>query len=114
MRTATKLKTNAFIVAAAIGFLLTKPSQTLAAEYGLRNDNTGCIADLRRARKNKGWLAIAVTRSVGIAQGCGIASQASRRSTAIEGALKGCKTNVKYEIFAGNTGCRVMGVEKRK
>jgi hypothetical protein len=86
----------------------------MAAEYGLRNDNTGCISDLKRVRNTKGWFAIAVTRSVGIAQGCGIVSGAASSGVAKSAALQGCKVNVKYPIFEGNTGCRVTGLAKRK
>jgi hypothetical protein len=114
MNMISKNKLVAFLFVTSFGFLSAMNSQSMAAEFGLRNDNTGCIGDLKRVRKTKGWFAIAVTRSIGNAQGCGIVSGAASAGVARNAALQGCKTNVKYPIFEGNTGCRVTGIAKRK
>jgi hypothetical protein len=83
-----------------------------SANFGIRSDNGHCLQDMRRWKKAKGWKAIALTRTVGIAQGCGTVWEFDSRDEAKKRALKACNANVKYPIFQGRTACRIVALEK--
>ena len=83
-----------------------------SANFGIRSDNGLCLQDMRRWKKAKGWKAIALTRTVGIAQGCGTVWEFDTRDQAKKQALKACNANVKYPIFQGRTACRIVALEK--
>jgi hypothetical protein len=85
---------------------------TGSANFGIRSDNGLCLQDMRRWKKAKGWKAIALTRTVGIAQGCGTVWEFDSSAEAKKRALKACNANVKYPIFQGRTACRIVALEK--
>ena len=58
-----------------------------SANFGIRSDNGLCLQDMRRWKKAKGWKAIALTRTVGIAQGCGTVWEFDSRDEAKKRAL---------------------------
>jgi hypothetical protein len=82
------------------------------ANFGIRFDNGLCLQDMRRWKKAKGWKAIAITRTVGIAQGCGTVWKFESRAEAKKQALKACNANIKYPVFQGRTACRIVALEK--
>lgn len=100
------------IVFAALAMGTSSGSLAGSANFGIRSDNKLCLQDMRRWMKYKGWKAIALTRTIGIAQGCGTVGGFESRAEAKKRALKACNVNVKYPIFQGRTGCRIVALEK--
>ena len=87
-------------------------SVSAADNFGIRSDNTLCLKDMRNWKKYPGWKAIALTRTVGIAQGCGTVGAFESRAEAKKQALKACNANVKYPVFQGRTGCHIVAIGK--
>lgn len=95
-------------------FAVGTSSSLLAASgnFGIRSDNKSCLQDLRTWKKLGGWKAIAITRTVGKAQGCGMVAGYDSPAEAKKEALKACGGNVKYPIFKRRTACRIVALEK--
>ncbi len=105
-----------FIAIAVVfaAFVMGSSSSSLAASvnFGIRSDNKSCLRDLRTWKKLEGWKAIAITRSVGKAQGCGMVAGFGSSAAAKKEALKACNENVKYPIFRRRTACRIVALVK--
>ena len=110
-----QMQSKCLALAVVIAALAMGASSTVlagSANFGIRSDNRLCLQDMRRWKKAKGWKAIALTRTVGIAQGCGTVWEFDSRADASRRALKACNANVKYPIFQGRTACRIVALEK--
>ena len=118
MKYFTELQTLAFscstigIIFATVVFGSISSAAAGAANFGIRFDNTLCLRDMRTWKKFKGWKAIAITRTVGIAQGCETIGGFESRTEAKKRALSACNVNVKYPTFQGRASCRIVALEK--
>jgi hypothetical protein len=102
-------------IAVVFAALVTGSSSSLLAgsgNFGIRSDNKSCLKDLRTWKKHEGWKAIAITRTVGKAQGCGMVAGYDSPAEAKKEALRSCNGNVKYPIFKRRTACRIVALEK--
>jgi len=100
------------IVAAALAVGASSSLYAASGNFGIRSDNESCLKDMKTWKKLGGWKAIAITRTVGKAQGCGMVAGYDTAAEAKKEALKICGGNVKYRIFKRRTACRIVALEK--
>lgn len=107
--------TKCITIAVVVATLTVGASSSLYAasgNFGIRSDNKSCLQDMKTWKKLGGWKAIAITRTVGKAQGCGMVAGYDSPAEAKKEALKICGGNVKYRIFKRRTACRIVALEK--
>ena len=100
------------VVFAALVMGSSATSLAASNNFGIRSDNKSYLRDMRTWKKLEGWKAIAITRSVGKAQGCGMVAGYESSAAAKKEALKACNENVKYPIFRRRTACRIVALVK--
>ncbi len=100
------------VVFAALVMGSSSSSLAASASFGIRSDNKSCLRDLKTWKKLEGWKAIAITRTVGKAQGCGMVAGYNSSAAAKKEAMKACNGNIKYPVFRRRTACRIVALVK--